>query len=187
MRLPRFMILPALAMLAGCGASGDRAVARNVDANAQEAGNEAAPGPLSPLTVRTARGVVRLDVEVAQTPQARASGLMFRRALAPDSGMLFLFLPPQIAAFWMKDTLIPLDMLFIRVDGTIAMIAPQVQPNTLETVSAGTPVVAVLELKGGRAAELGIKEGDLVNWGACVAPGAPQDRTSAILDFCPGA
>lgn len=91
-------------------------------------------------------------------------GLMFRRSLAPDRGMLFPFAEPQYAAFWMKNTLIPLDMIFIRKDGTIARIAPMTTPMSLDPVPAGEPVVAVLEIKGRRAAELGIRPGDRVNW-----------------------
>jgi uncharacterized membrane protein (UPF0127 family) len=82
----------------------------------------------------------------------------------------------------MKNTVIPLDMLFIRTDGTIAFIASETVPYSREPVSAGVPVAAVLELDGGRARALGIREGDRVSWGRCADPKA---TTAAELDFCP--
>ncbi|MGC4250600.1 MAG: DUF192 domain-containing protein [Sphingobium sp.] len=150
-------------------------------------GSEAAASksPLLPLVIRTARGDHRFDVEVALTPQDQAQGLMFRKSLAPDAGMLFPMEPPRTASFWMKDTLIPLDMLFIHTDGTIAFIKANAQPYSREPVSAGVPVAAVLELAGGRATELGIGEGDRVNWGACAIPEARPDERQDSLNFCP--
>ncbi len=88
---------------------------------------------------------------------------MFYRSLGADEGMIFPYDPPQDVSFWMKNTLIPLDMVFIRANGTIARIATA-KPLDLHTVPAGEPVVAVLEIRGGRAAELGIREGDQVDW-----------------------
>ena len=99
--------------------------------------------------------------------EEQEQGLMFRKEIAADGGMLFPMEPPRTASFWMKDTLIPLDMLFIHTDGSIAFIKAQAQPYAREPVSAGVPVAAVLELRGGRAAELGIGEGDRVSWGPC--------------------
>lgn len=89
--------------------------------------------------------------------------MMFRRSVAPDRGMLFPYPTPQVVGFWMKDTFIPLDMIFIRADGSIARIATAV-PRSLDSVSSYEPVVAVLEIAGGRAAELGISEGDRVTY-----------------------
>ena len=88
---------------------------------------------------------------------------MFVRSLDGDQGMIFPYDPPQNVSFWMKNTLIPLDMVFIRADGTIARIATA-KPLDETPVPAGEPVAAVLELRGGRAAELGIREGDRVEW-----------------------
>ncbi len=88
---------------------------------------------------------------------------MFRQSLAPDEAMIFPYNPPRDVAFWMRNTLIPLDMVFIRADGTIARIATA-QPLDETPVPGGEPVAAVLEIKGGRAAELGIKAGDRVSW-----------------------
>jgi uncharacterized membrane protein (UPF0127 family) len=85
-------------------------------------------------------------------------------SLAADEGMIFPFARPQVASFWMRNTLIPLDMIFIRADGTIARIAANTIPHNEESVTSGEPVVAVLEIKGGRSAELGLSEGDRVTW-----------------------
>jgi hypothetical protein len=117
-----------------------------------------------PLIIRSASGTHRFTVEVARTPEEQANGLMHRQSLAPDRGMLFPYEPPQSAAFWMKNTLIPLDMIFIRADGTIARIAANTVPLSLDPVPSLEPVAAVLEIAGGRAAELGIEEGDRVSW-----------------------
>lgn len=121
-----------------------------------------------PLIIRSTEGQPqrehRFTVEVAASLEEQNEGLMFRRSLAPDRGMIFPYDPPQSVAFWMKNTLIPLDMIFIRKDGTIARIVANTVPLSLETVPAGEPVAAVLELAGGRAAELGIREGDRVDW-----------------------
>ena len=89
--------------------------------------------------------------------------MMFRRSLAPDRGMLFPYSPPQPVGFWMSNTFIPLDMIFIRADGSIARIATAA-PHSLEIVSSSEPVAAVLEIGGGRAADLGIREGDRASY-----------------------
>lgn len=137
-----------------------------------------------PLAIQTAEGTHRFAVEVARTEAEQEKGLMFRKSLDPDGGMLFPMNPPRTASFWMKDTLIPLDMLFIKTDGTIAFIAANARPYSREPISAGVPVAAVLELKGGRAAELNIREGDGVAWGRCLVPGAD---IPVAEEFCPGA
>jgi uncharacterized membrane protein (UPF0127 family) len=116
-----------------------------------------------PLTIRSATGTHLFTVQVALTPEQQEHGLMFYRSLGVDQGMIFPYDPPQDVSFWMKNTLIPLDMIFIRADGTIARIATA-KPLDETPVPAGEPVAAVLELRGGRAAELGIREGDTVEW-----------------------
>ena len=114
-----------------------------------------------PLVITSANRTHRFTVEVAATPAEQATGMMFRRSVAPNRGMLFPYSPPQTVGFWMRNTFIPLDMIFIRADGSIARIATAV-PHSLDSVSSYEPVVAVLEIGGGRAAELGISEGDRV-------------------------
>jgi uncharacterized protein len=117
-----------------------------------------------PLTITSSGKVQKFSVEVARTEAEQARGLMFRDRVAPDGGMIFPMNPPRVASFWMKNTFIPLDMIFIRADGTIARIAAQTVPYSLTPVSSGEPVAAVLEIAGGRAGELGISEDDKVDW-----------------------
>ena len=88
---------------------------------------------------------------------------MFRQSVAPNGGMIFPYNPPQQVAFWMKNTLVPLDIIFIDANHKIARIT-NAQPLDLTPLPSGVPVTGVLELAGGRAAELGIKEGDIVRW-----------------------
>lgn len=116
------------------------------------------------LTVGTAHGARVFHVEVARTEAQQERGLMFRTHIAPNAGMVFPFPTPRIASFWMKNCPIPEDMIFIRTDGTIARIAAMTTPYSLDPVSSGEPVAAVLEIAGGRAAQLGIVEGNKVRW-----------------------
>jgi len=88
---------------------------------------------------------------------------MYRRALDPDRGMIFPYSPPQEVAFWMKNTWIPLDIIYIRADGTIARIT-HAEAMDLTPLPSGEPIAAVLEIAGGRAAQLGIREGDVARW-----------------------
>ncbi|WP_232090456.1 DUF192 domain-containing protein [Sphingomonas sp. HMP9] len=122
-----------------------------------------------PLTIKSANGTHAFQVESAKTEVEQARGLMFRTDLKPDGGMLFWPYPatgggPAAANFWMKNTPSPLDIVYIRADGTIARIAENTVPFSEAPIPSGEPVGAVLELMGGRAAELGIAEGDLVTW-----------------------
>jgi uncharacterized protein len=132
--------------------------------NAVELGRSPAGLQQVPLTITSGTRVHRFTVEVAATPQEQSYGLMNRSELAPDRGMIFPYDPPRDAAFWMKNTLIPLDMIFVRADGSIANIAANTVPLSLEPVPSDGPVKGVLEIAGGRAAELGIKPGDKVAW-----------------------
>ena len=116
-----------------------------------------------PLTITSANGAHRFTVDVAASPQQQETGLMFVKSLAPDRGMIFPYDPPQPVAFWMRNTLIPLDMIFIRADGTIARIATAKALDETP-VPSGEPVAAVLEIAAGRSAELGIRPGDRVEW-----------------------
>jgi uncharacterized membrane protein (UPF0127 family) len=126
---------------------------------------------LTPVTIASANGSHVFRVELAKTSEAQAKGLMFRTDIPKDGGMLFAPYPPgggapQNATFWMKDTPRPLDIVFIRADGTIARVAENTIPFSETMVSSGEPVAAVLELNGGRTSELGIAEGDRVRWTA---------------------
>jgi uncharacterized membrane protein (UPF0127 family) len=116
-----------------------------------------------PLTIRTKSATHNFTVEVAATPEQQERGLMFRHSLAGDRGMIFPYDPPQDVAFWMQHTLIPLDIIFIRSDGTIVRIT-HAKALDLTPLPSGEPIAAVLEIRGGRAVELGIREGDVVSW-----------------------
>jgi hypothetical protein len=121
------------------------------------------PTPSDSLEIVTASGEHRLfHVELAVKPEQREIGLMYRQTLAADAGMLFDFQSDQMVSMWMKNTYIPLDMLFMTADGTVAKIEPNTVPQSLATISSGRPVRAVLEIKGGEAARQGIAVGDRV-------------------------
>lgn len=122
----------------------------------------AAASETVPVVVTSASGEHLFTAEVAATPAARARGLMHRESLAPDAGMLFLFEPPRRVSFWMKNTLISLDMLFIDEAGRIVAIAERTEPETLTGHGPDQPVRAVLEINGGLADRLGIRPGDEV-------------------------
>ena len=118
--------------------------------------------PTAPLTIESATGRHDFSVEVATTPGQMEQGLMFRRSLAPEAGMIFDFKTPSMATMWMKNTLIPLDMLFVDAQGRIVNIHERAVPQSLDTISAAAPVRGVVELNGGTAARLGIRPGDRV-------------------------
>jgi uncharacterized protein len=114
------------------------------------------------LEIVTRSGVHSFTVELAATDEARSKGLMYRRELPEGRGMLFDFKQDQNAAMWMKNTYIPLDMIFIRADGRIQRIAENTTPESEKIITAGAPVRAVLEVIGGTARKLGIRAGDRV-------------------------
>lgn len=114
--------------------------------------------------IDTGESTVTLQVEIADEPGEHARGLMYRSALAPRAGMLFLYERPRHAAFWMKNTIIPLDMVFIDPAGRIVKIAERTEPHSLEPIPSDVPVAAVLEIGGGAADELGLSLGDRVDW-----------------------
>jgi uncharacterized protein len=116
----------------------------------------------SELTIVSATGPHRFTVEVAETPAQMEQGLMFRRTMAPDAGMLFDYKQPTMATMWMRNTLIPLDMLFVDAQGRIVNIQERAVPQSLDVIAATAPVRAVIELNGGTVARLGIAPGDRV-------------------------
>jgi uncharacterized membrane protein (UPF0127 family) len=144
------------------------ACAGNAAASATASGAQAAAKVT--VTVRTRGGAARqFKVEVARTVEQQERGLMFRTGIPADGGMLFTPYPaegggPREASFWMRNTPSPLDILFIRPDGTIARIAANAQPFSEDRILSGEPVSAVLEINAGKAAELGIAAGDKVSW-----------------------
>jgi len=125
-------------------------------------GSAFAASKLETVEIITSRGRTRFQVEVAATKAEQERGLMFRKSLAPDRGMLFTYKRPQPVAYWMKNTLIPLDILYIQADGRVLSIARNARPHDLTPLASGGPVLGVLEIAGGRAAQLGILPGDRV-------------------------
>ena len=117
---------------------------------------------LEPLTIVTRDGPRVFQVEVARNDADRAQGLMYRRTMPADRGMLFDFARVEPVSMWMQNTYLSLDMLFIRPDGTIARIAENAEPLSTRTIPSGEPVLAVLELLAGTARRLGIRPGDRV-------------------------
>lgn len=118
-----------------------------------------APGEET-LVLHTAKGDFTFHVEIAETAASREKGLMFRTTLAPDAGMLFDFHREAQQAFWMQNTLIPLDMLFIAEDGTVKTIHENARPMDTTAIPSEVPVRFVLEIAGGRSSAIGLKSGD---------------------------
>ncbi|MCG8596881.1 MAG: DUF192 domain-containing protein [Kiloniellales bacterium] len=117
-------------------------------------------GDLAIVTVTGARHDFR--IELAVTPEQRAQGLMHRRSLAPDAGMLFVYARTREVAMWMKNTFVSLDMLFISAEGEVVRIAERTEPLSLTTIRSGSPVKGVLEVVAGTVARLGIRPGDRI-------------------------
>ena len=132
--------------------------------SAADPGGQAENGVTIPVTIAAAGKAHVFNVEVARTDEEQDRGLMFRTSLPENGGMIFPFKKPRIGSFWMKNTLIPLDMFFIRADGSIDRIAENTIPESLEPVVSGGEVSAVLELAGGTAAKLGIDETAKITW-----------------------
>ena len=156
-KAPLLLAFTALALVPGCkgGEAGDAAVTQQ------------AAKTVVTIESNGARHVFK--VEVARTAAEQQRGLMYRTDIPADGGMLFAPYPagggaPREASFWMKDTPTSLDIIFIRADGTIARIAENTVPLSEAQVPSGEPVTAVLEILGGKAAELGISPGDKVSW-----------------------
>ncbi len=120
--------------------------------------------PRTTLTIEAGGHACRFRVWIADTPNRQAQGLMFVRDLPPTEGMLFPMRPPQVAKFWMENTYIPLDMLFVAPGGRIEKIVANARPFSLMTISSGAPVEAVVEIDGGEARKLGLAVGQVVRW-----------------------
>jgi len=120
----------------------------------------------SKLVISTAKGQFPFDIELALTPAQMAQGLMYRRTLAADAGMLFDYGDPQPIAMWMKNTFIPLDMIFVARDGKVVDVHERAVPMSLDTIESKVPAKAVIELNAGTVGRLGIQIGDTVHYAA---------------------
>jgi uncharacterized membrane protein (UPF0127 family) len=116
--------------------------------------------PENQARLHTATGDYLFNIEIADTPEARNKGLMFRDSLASDAGMLFDFHEERQAAFWMQNTFIPLDIIFISADGTVRTVHANARPMDTTGIPSQVPVQFVLEIPGGRAAQIGLMAGD---------------------------
>jgi hypothetical protein len=148
------MILSRRAVLVGAGLLAFSGAAR---------AQQLATFSKSKLVIETAKGKFPFDIELALTPPQMEQGLMFRRSLAADAGMLFDYGDPQPIAMWMKNTLIPLDMVFIGKDGRIVDFRERAVPMSLDTIEPKVPARAVLEVNAGTAQRLGLQVGDTVH------------------------
>lgn len=141
---PIVFSLLALSLLAGCADESDAL-------------------PVETITIDTHHGPQRFSVEIAADARSQERGLMYRREMDPNAGMIFVLDRPQFITFWMKNTYIPLDMLFVRPDGTISTIEPNAVPMSEDPIPSAEPVSAVIEINGGRAHDLDIRPGDRVH------------------------
>jgi len=158
----RRLLLVACVALAACSPM-------TADAGQQQAAAAPARHPVSgleviPLTVTHAGKAHAFRVEVARSAAEQAKGLMFRTSMGADEGMLFPRTPPDVPSFWMRNTVIPLDIIFVGSDHRILNIAANAVPYDETPLPARGVSIAVLELNGGRAAQLGIGPGDVVQW-----------------------
>lgn len=158
-RVVLFAVLAALAACSPMAADAGQRQQTVADARHPESGLEVVP-----LTIASANGRHALRVEVARSGEEQAKGLMFRAAMGANEGMIFPMEPARQASFWMKNTVIPLDLVFIGPDRRIESIAANAVPYSLSPIGSKGNVSAVLELNGGRAAQLGLTQGDRVEW-----------------------
>ena len=168
-RLLRSLAIACLALTAASAAAGDSV-------------STFAGLPRSGLQVVTASGTHRFQVWIAADDQSRERGLMFVRKLPPDEGMLFLFERSQFAAFWMKNTYLSLDLVFIRADGVVVNVAQNTRPLTLDPIPSAAPVKAVLELLAGTSARIGLAPGSRVLHPVFSEPATQQEPGNAVLN-----
>ena len=164
--MTRSFLMMALAALAACTlpASGDSKTEGCV-AGADQGQSPAGMKQVALCVTSKAKTHI-FTVEIAATGAQQSKGMMFRTSMADDAGMIFPFARPRRASFWMKNTVIPLDIIFVRQNGTIESIAENTVPYSTAPVESGEAVGAVLELRGGLTSELGIAAGDKVAWQA---------------------
>lgn len=155
----------AAAMCVACGRDADPDPPGTLTTVTSEPKSEsAAKAPEPQVIFESASGPIAVSLEVVATPPLIQRGLMHRRHLAPDRGMLFVFSSERVRSFWMKNTLIPLDMLFVKKDMTIAGIERDTVPLSLESRSVGIATQYVIEVNGGWTAKHGIEAGSQVTF-----------------------
>lgn len=160
----RLATLAALALIAGCSPGAADAGARTATESATPAVHPVSGLPISPVKVTSGAKAHVFRAEVARTGPEQAKGLMFRTEIGDDEGMIFIRNPPDYAAFWMRNTVIPLDIIFVGLDHKIMNIAANAVPYDEKPLPAAGLTSAVFEINGGLAAKLGIKAGDRVDW-----------------------
>lgn len=164
-QLNRLVAFAALALIAGCSpGAADAGTKAPAQAAAAAAVHPVSGLQISPVTITSGKVAHVFKSEIARTSAEQAKGLMFRTELGDDEGMIFLRNPPDVAAFWMRNTVIPLDIIFIGLDRRIMNIAANARPYDETPLPAAGPALAVFEINGGLAARLGIKPGDKVDW-----------------------
>jgi uncharacterized membrane protein (UPF0127 family) len=126
-----------------------------------------------PVLIHAGGSTYKFSAEIADTAEERAQGLMFRDKLAANEGMLFLYPVAKPVSFWMKNTPLPLDMLFIDATGQIINVAAMAKPFDTSPISSAAPAIAVFEILGGSAGQLGISAGDKVEWPPQATPATP--------------
>lgn len=159
----RSLLLSALVLaIAACSPNSGEAGAQSTQASSSA--HPVSGLRVMPLKVIHSEKTFTFRVELARTAEEQAKGLMFRTELGPDEGMIFPFNPARGASFWMRNTVIPLDLIFVAPDGRISNIAANAIPYDESPLQSIGLAKAVLEIPGGRAAELGIVPGDKVEW-----------------------
>lgn len=166
MRLIEYVAATLVLLIAACSphAATGGAAAPTVSGAAAAAAHPVSGLAVIPLSVTSAGKVHRFRVELARSDAEQEKGLMFRTAMGADEGMIFPMSPPRRAAFWMRNTVIPLDIIFIGSDHRILNIAANAVPYDERPLPSAGAAAGVLELNGGRAAALGIGPGDRVEW-----------------------
>lgn len=157
-----FALLPVFAMGAALALPAPASAQEIPRMDAKHCRGQAEIKPLEPLSVRTDKGVKNFQVEIADSAREQQYGLMCRKALAPDRGMLFLFGAETPRVFWMRNTLIPLDIIYIGANGRVVSISRNVRPLDESGAPSAGPAKFVLELAAGRAAEIGLLPGDRI-------------------------
>jgi len=157
----RNLLLPLLLVLPACT---PQAAEQSPAPTAQASRHPESGLEVIPLTITSLGKTHTFRVEVARTQAEQAKGLMFRTRMGPDEGMLFPYDPPRVLSFWMKNTVLSLDLIFIGPDHRVINVAANAVPYSEESILSDAPAIATLELNAGRARELNIVAGAKVDW-----------------------